>query len=133
MLRSVAPCGVAPDSVVLCSVAVRSAVLRSAAARSVCMTSHALSGMRPWSFGSLSTFLPLDHRVPVADQQAMPVVHATHCAAAGAIAALELDVSADVVEQPGRPACAETAARHRVAACSDLLCAPSSQANSVGT
>ena len=35
MLRSVALCGVAPDSVVLCSVAVRSAVLRSAAARSV--------------------------------------------------------------------------------------------------
>ena len=31
MLRSVAPCGVAPDSVVLCSVVVRSAVLCSVA------------------------------------------------------------------------------------------------------
>ena len=45
MLRSVAPCGVAPDSVVLCSVAVRSAVLRSAAARSVAPCDSTLVGV----------------------------------------------------------------------------------------
>ena len=45
MLRGVAPCGVAPDSVVLCSVAVRSAVLRSAAARSVVPCDSTLVGV----------------------------------------------------------------------------------------
>ena len=50
---------------------------------------------------ALEHLLPLNHCVPVADQQVMPVVHAMHCAAAGAVAALELDVGVDVVEQPG--------------------------------
>ena len=49
----------------------------------------------------LEHLLPLDHHVPVADQQAMPAVHAMHCAATGAVATLQLDVSVDVVEQPG--------------------------------